>query len=217
MQAPNVHSVFTVLDKQQHRAKRRLIGQALNERGMRLFEPVIMEQIDIFIKQLSQSCADAQPINMSPRLRYLTLDIVCLLSFGFPLRTQESAEYRFVSNGIVAGNYFQNMKLQCPLLTQLHMTEALQYVGNIRGQREPYRGVIKKLIGARMGEKNDAKLDLYSMVADQINTGGPDSIQQSELWAEAIFLFAAGAFCCLMRLIIKMLMGSQEAILRLLS
>ncbi len=192
MQAPNVHSVFTVLDKVQHRLKRRLIGQALNERGMRLFEPVILEQINVFIQQLSQSCTGSEPINMSPLVRYLTLDIICLLSFGYPLRTQEKMDYRFVSDGIVAGNYFQNMKLQCPLLTQIRMTETLQYLRNIRGQREPYRQVVKMLIGSRMAEDKNAKEDLFSMVADQINTGGPNSLQTSELWAEAIFLFAAG-------------------------
>ncbi|KAI0848455.1 cytochrome P450 [Daldinia vernicosa] len=192
MQAPNVHSVFTVIDKRQHRVKRRLIGQALNERGMRLFEPIILEQIDIFIQQLSQSSAGTKPVNMSPMLRYLTLDIITLLSFGFPLRTQEKEEYRFISEGVVAGNYFQNMKLQCPLLTQLQITEALQFVGGIREKREPYRAMLKKLIGSRMAENQDAKLDLYSMVADQINTGGSENIQTSELWAEAIFIFAAG-------------------------
>lgn len=192
MQAPNVHSVFTVIDKRQHRSKRRLIGQALNERGMRLFEPIILEQVDVFIRQLSQACQDTQPINMSPRLRYLTLDIICFLAFGFPLNTQTKSEYRFVSDGIVAGNYFQNMKLQCPLLTQLGMTEVLQLLRNIRGRREPYRRVVKMLIGSRMAEDQAARQDLYSMVADELNTGGPDNIKQSDLWAEAIFIFAAG-------------------------
>ncbi|KAI1506130.1 cytochrome P450 [Biscogniauxia marginata] len=192
MQAPNVHSIFTVIDKRQRRIKRRLIGQALNERGMRLFEPIILEQVDFFIRQISQACQDTWPINMSPRLRYLTLDIICLLAFGFPLNTQTKMEYRFVSDGIVAGNYFQNMKLQCPLLTQLRMTESLQLLRNVRGRREPYRCVVKILIGSRMAEDQAARQDLYSMVADELNTGGPDNIKQSDLWAEAIFIFAAG-------------------------
>ncbi|KAI1076149.1 cytochrome P450 [Whalleya microplaca] len=192
LQAPNVHSVFTVIDKRQHRIKRRLIGQALNERGMRLFEPIILEQVDIFIQQMSQSCQSNEPINMTPPLRYLTLDIICLLAFGFPLNTQEMAEYRFVSDGIVAGTYFQNMKLQCPLLTQLRMTEALQFLRNVRGRREPYRRIVKMLIGSRMAEASDAKQDLYSMVAHELDTGGPDNVQTSGLWAEAIFIFAAG-------------------------
>ncbi|CAJ2513667.1 Uu.00g017860.m01.CDS01 [Anthostomella pinea] len=175
MQAPNVHSVFTVIDKQQHRAKRRLIGQALNEHGMRLFEPIILEQTDIFIEQLSRSCTKGAPIYMSPRLRYLTLDIVTLLAFGYPLHTQTEQKNRFVSDGI------------------LRMTEALQILGHIRERRKPYRSVVKMLIGSRMTEDKDAKQDLYSMVADQINTGGRENIPTSDLWAEAIFLFAAGS------------------------
>lgn len=158
-----------------------------------MFEPIILEQVDVFIRQLSQACQDTQPINMSPRLRYLTLDIICFLAFGFPLNTQTKSEYRFVSDGIVAGNYFQNMKLQCPLLTQLGMTEVLQLLRNIRGRREPYRRVVKMLIGSRMAEDQAARQDLYSMVADELNTGGPDNIKQSDLWAEAIFIFAAGS------------------------
>ncbi|KAK8010047.1 hypothetical protein PG990_009012 [Apiospora arundinis] len=49
---PGVYGVFNVIDKSVHRFKRKLVGQALSERSLRIFEPTMLEQIRTFLDVL---------------------------------------------------------------------------------------------------------------------------------------------------------------------
>ncbi|KAI0173111.1 hypothetical protein GGR52DRAFT_541952 [Hypoxylon sp. FL1284] len=66
--APNP-TLFDTMETDQHRLKRKILSQATSERWMRLFEPTMMEQVDIFLRELMAS--SLQPVNMMsrPKLR----------------------------------------------------------------------------------------------------------------------------------------------------
>jgi cytochrome P450 len=191
MQAPGVHNIFDAIDKQIHRAKRRLVGQVLTPRSMAAFEPVIQGQVTVFLQAIRES-AKSGHINMSPLCLYLGLDIVGLLSFGFPLDTQTSPKHRFLADGMVAGNFFQNMRMQCPMLLRLPFTECLGLVSNIRERRARYRKLLADMIQDRRAKDEHAMHDFYSITAHVIDSAEPDSVTQSELWAEAVFFLQAG-------------------------
>lgn len=82
------------MDKTVHRFKRKLVGQALSERSMHLFEPVVSGQLDVFVRCLDQSARSGQPVNMALQVTRLAYDIVSLLAFGQPLHTQTAEKYR---------------------------------------------------------------------------------------------------------------------------
>ncbi|KAI0195916.1 cytochrome P450 [Astrocystis sublimbata] len=78
-------SLINVIDKDQHRRKRKYIGQALSERSMRNFEPAMESQVTIFLKELLKSAEAKAPADMTKRCQRLGLDVIGLLSFGWGL------------------------------------------------------------------------------------------------------------------------------------
>lgn len=185
---PGVYSLFNVVDKDAHRFKRKLIGQAISERSMKAFETTMLEQIDIFLHILAAS--SGSPVNMTEKLKRLSMDIVGLLAFGVPLETQTDPRNRFLISAHAFGNFRSNLFMQFPfiratriynLLERLATADVLHYFSTIEG-----------IIASRVAEDVHARHDLYSIVADQMN---PDSeyLKGSEIWAEAVFFLPAGA------------------------
>ncbi|KAI0155322.1 hypothetical protein GGR57DRAFT_501913 [Xylariaceae sp. FL1272] len=74
--------------------------------------------------------AKSNPIDMSPMLKSLGLDIVGLLAFGYPLRTQTSADNQHIRDTIPAVNYFQNPQMQYPFLKRLKINQLLHLFTN---------------------------------------------------------------------------------------
>ncbi|CAJ2512608.1 Uu.00g007270.m01.CDS01 [Anthostomella pinea] len=98
VQANGIDSIFNAVDRKRHASKRRLVGRAVTKRAMRMFGPIMHEQIDVF------AC------------KRLGLDIVGHLAFGFALDTQTDPTYRFIIDGIAMGNYRANSFMQLPFL-----------------------------------------------------------------------------------------------------
>jgi cytochrome P450 len=95
---PDVYNLFNVLDKRLHRAKRRIIGQGINDRSMREFEPLMLGHIDTFVQELAKTCKDqASVVDMTDRCKFLGLDIIAQLGFGTALDLQTSTRNRFIS------------------------------------------------------------------------------------------------------------------------
>ena len=156
----------------------------------------MIRQIYIFLNQILISSQDpaAVAINMTPRCKYLGIDIVSLLAFGKPLHTQTSHTNRFFADGFAAGNFFQNMRLQYPRLQQLRFNEALSMLKGIQEKRARYRELIEKLIRERLAEDDQAQRDLYSVVAGSMDVKGNGNLRDSEFWSESIFFLPAGLF-----------------------
>ncbi|KAI1119779.1 cytochrome P450 [Nemania abortiva] len=190
IQGNGVDSIFNAVDRRRHASKRRLIGRAVTDRAMRKFEPIMNEQIDVFLATLYKSSLASQPIDMTQSCKRLGLDIVGHLAFGFALNTQTEPKYRFIIDGIAMGNYRANCFMQLPFLKNRALDSVLHLLS--RSGRLGYLRALEHMISTRLSLEKDAKDDLYSSVAEYINTDGPDSIKLSELWSEAVFFFPAG-------------------------
>jgi hypothetical protein len=68
------HNILNLIHKEAHRTRRRLTGKLLSERSTRTFEPIMQEQIDIFIKHLYASSQSSDsvnvPCNQASRVRH---------------------------------------------------------------------------------------------------------------------------------------------------
>ncbi|KAI0503176.1 hypothetical protein F5B22DRAFT_630221 [Xylaria bambusicola] len=53
---------------------------------MRDFEPMMMEQVDIYIQQLIVLSRGSKPVNMSDRCKYFGIDVIGYLAFGYDLK-----------------------------------------------------------------------------------------------------------------------------------
>lgn len=184
--APNI---FNVLDKQLHRTKRKVIGQAVTERAMRLFESTLQQQVDIFIEQL-RSSKDA-PVDITPRCRWVGLDTIGLLAFGYEFNTQRSPEHRFVLDGLFAGNYKSNCFFHFPLLQDLGLEQLLASVSG--RSRARFWEVMHRVTNGRLSMGKNARHDLVSFVAEGSQGANMGDAELRELMlSEGLFFVAAG-------------------------
>ncbi|KAI0971249.1 cytochrome P450 [Xylaria arbuscula] len=179
--------MINAIDRDQHRRKRKYIGQALNERSMRNFEPVMGEQIDIFLNLLLASARAGEAVNMTERCRRLGLDIIGLLAFGYPFATQTGESFRFLPGVIDAMSWRISLYMQFPLLRALEYPLLLL----ARKQVTKFGNTISSMIKTRTTQPKDAHHDLYSMVADHIGKD-QQGLYRGELWPEAILFIIAG-------------------------
>ncbi|KAI0382259.1 cytochrome P450 [Hypomontagnella monticulosa] len=150
---------------------------AVNERSMRRFEPVLRKQINIFLKrifELSQSIeTQMNAINMINRIKQLNFDIVSQLAFGYPLNSQADPKYGL--GDILADFYYlKNLNLQFPCFQYLQPF----FFANIFNHcllRE-YHELVTKMITSRISRDRDTVNDLYSIVAGKIDTKADGSL-----------------------------------------
>ncbi|KAI3330148.1 cytochrome P450 [Ustulina deusta] len=191
-------SIFNAIDRQKHREKRKLIGQAITDKAMRSFEPTMLEQIDVFIEQIRLASSStsgskgSQPVNMTDLTKRLGADIVGHLAFGYAMNMQTDPTYQFVLRGLAVGSYQNNSFMQFPMLKKLGLHNLVPIVGGF-ASRMKYRNMLQKMITSRLSQEKHAKNDLYSFVVDHLDRdGSKNGVKTSELWSEALFFFPAG-------------------------
>ncbi|KAK7183679.1 hypothetical protein PSPO01_10337 [Paraphaeosphaeria sporulosa] len=57
------------------RVRRRIVGQGLNDRAARQFDPVLQDQVEIYIEQLRRAAHANKPGDMSAQCKVLALDV----------------------------------------------------------------------------------------------------------------------------------------------
>ncbi|KAJ8110738.1 hypothetical protein ONZ43_g5796 [Nemania bipapillata] len=182
-------SIFSMLDVRKHRNRRKIIGQAINDKAMRAFEPAMAEQIEIFIQQLSISSRESAPVDMTERCKLLGMDIVGLLAFGCALNLQTDPTNLHVVTGIAVKAYQHNCIMQCPLLQKLGLENFVERSGS--EARLKFAESLQHIIATRLSEPIHARDDLYSTIAAHLGNTA-DGIETSELWSEALFFLPAG-------------------------
>ncbi|KAI1367470.1 cytochrome P450 [Xylaria arbuscula] len=180
-------SIINVIDRDQHRRKRKYIGPVLSALSMRSFEPVMGEQINVFLKALLDSARGGYTLNMTERCQRLGLDIIGLLSFGYEFNTKTQESFRFLPGIIDAMSWRISIYMQIPLFK--FMETPLLWLGKKQVIR--CGDTITSIIKARTAKPKDAHHDLYSMVADLIGKE-QDGLYRGELWPEAILFIIAG-------------------------
>ncbi|KAH9905619.1 cytochrome P450 [Xylariomycetidae sp. FL2044] len=191
MGSGGVHgNIFTTSDKYFHRGRRQLIGQVLTERSLRAFEPTMMAQIDVFLRELLKASSQGKPVNMTERTRRLGINIAALVGFGYDLQLQTSDANRWLLEVVDAG---PGISIICyHSYRWLRNILRLARLWSLRDVRRKYMNLLDKIVTFRTSQDKDAIHDLYKFVADSLSyeAGG---LRQSELWAEAsVFLSAAG-------------------------
>lgn len=106
---PDQFNVFNSRNKAIHSRKRRLIGQALSEHSLRKFEPTLIDQVDLFITNLLRAPGPSRAVNMTPSCRYLALDTIGQLGFGYDLKLQANEQHHFLTDAIISTNFKFNL------------------------------------------------------------------------------------------------------------
>lgn len=188
---PKTENVFNVIDKRAHRIKRQLVGKLVTERSMRNFEPIMMEQVHIFLRQLLPAGTNGQSsaVNISERCKFFGMDVAALLAFGYRLKLQTDEKNRYILPAMVRGGWVINMYMQYSLLRRMRLGLLLALPRLMSGKG--FLDVLRKMINSRLTEEKHARHDLYSHMADALDASGDDRITMNELWGEAIFFLPA--------------------------
>lgn len=179
-------NMFNEADRELHRKKRKTVGPAISERGMRFFEPEMSEEVDVFLELLLEPSRNGEVVNMTPRCERLGVDIVGRLAFGFELKSQREPTHRHVAEGIKARSAISSIYMSWPSLRTLNPIVTLLSPRHHKTDKENLYNSLRTMIGTRMALPKDAKHDFYAQVSGEMP---PD-----ELWAEAILIVGAGMY-----------------------
>ncbi|KAF2273428.1 cytochrome P450 [Westerdykella ornata] len=197
---PTISNLFNVLDKRLHRTKRRVIGQGINDKAMREFEPLMLSHIDTFVRSLVKSASstnldatEPKVVNMTPAIKSLTLDTITHLAFGSPLSLQTQPQrHPYFLRGLAIANYRTNMYIQFPVIKHFDYIERILYPFMWTSQKTFYR-TLREMIGQRaMQGKVEGKKDLYEFVRDVKDPETGEGLGMADVWSEAAFLVPAG-------------------------
>ncbi|KAI0886384.1 cytochrome P450 [Annulohypoxylon maeteangense] len=181
----NQPTTFSTIDAEAHRQRRKLISQPISQRAMRLFEPTMSAQIDIFLRKIYESSGSV--VNVTDHCQWLGLDIVGLLAFGYHLNLQTKEEYRFIPRAFADIKSRIHVFMQFPALAN--------FAALITPFTEPEKGkllrLVYKMMLARAEQDKDAERDFYSYAKGNLDYG-PDYFEYGEFMAEAAFFVTAG-------------------------
>lgn len=166
------------------------MGQGLSDRATRQFEPVMMRQIDTFLRLLSKSHQDGNPREMSEACKLLGFDISVELGFGYNLELQSSTENRWMVEAMSTSNWRINVYIQWPSLKKLNLEKLLLPILLPKVLR--YHRLVKKMVTSRRAEEKHARPDLFSFVSDYTDPESGQKLSSRELWSESTFLIPAG-------------------------
>lgn len=184
--ASGVFNLFNTVDPQLHQHKRKLAGRYLNQRSIDAFEPVMIEQIDVFIRVLA---AHAGPVNMTTLTKYLTIDVMVHLLFKYPLNLQTEPAHRHMAYS--RASFFFNVAFQVPSIPNLRVW-TLQSLWAMFS-RKRYVQTLDELIRSRLSQGQHVKDELRFLSA-RTAVSEDDQEWIKDVRTESIWHILAGNF-----------------------
>lgn len=179
--------MFNTLDRDLHRAKRKVVGQAFSERSIRSFEPALLPQVNIYLKQFLES--SRQPVNMTQKMGHLAIDIVAQLALGYDISTQTSEENRFFAKAMTMSFFVGNISHHLPAFHKVHTNRIFDYI--FYATRERFIRLLEKMVRSRLALDTHAKPDFFSFVAQTLPSEATKT-RDSVVWKEAMVFLVAG-------------------------
>ena len=132
-------------------------------------------------------------IDMATRFKYFTLDVMSAFSFGESFQTQSKDTNRGILLGMRAGAIISGVCNQYPWLK--HFKNQLDYILRPGGTwtREHYATFMREVVKKRVGEKKDARSDLFSFIIDAKDPDTGAGLTLTEIWGESVMLLLASA------------------------
>lgn len=197
--APGAYNIFTAVDKEIHRFKRKVLSPGFSDHRVRDFEPTILKHVDIFVNRLLSKDYEGTvskddwsgASDMTECCRHLLYDIMGEFGFGQSFKMQTSRENYFLIEAVEATIKKAGVYVLWPGLQRLNL-ELLFFVRGMR-MREKYLGLMSGMVKSRVAEGKDAKADLFAYLVDAKDPETGIGFTEDELWAESRFLLIAGA------------------------
>ncbi|KAI9788798.1 MAG: hypothetical protein M1816_006579 [Peltula sp. TS41687] len=196
--APGAFNIFTAIDKNIHRFKRKVLSQGFSDQTIRAFEPTMLHHINIFVRKLMRSLNNddgndgwSPPYNMTECCRHLQYDVMGEFGFGQSFQLQLKPDNHFLIDAVTATGVKAGVFVQYPRLQYLQLDKLLYRKGLL--MREKYLQLMARLVRERLSAEKDSHNDLFSSLIDAKDPETGKGFTESELWAESRFLLIAGA------------------------
>ena len=192
---PGAYNIFTAIDKSVHRHKRRVLSQGFSDQCLRAFEPMILHEIDIFVRKVSSNPSGADqewsaPVDMTQCCRHIGYDIMGDFGFGQSFELQEKTDNRFLMSAVVATSRKAAVYMHYPALAKLQLEKLL--ARRTISMREKYLQLMSRLVKSRLEADPGLHHDLFSFLLEAKDPETGHGFTESELWAESRFLLIAG-------------------------
>jgi cytochrome P450 len=188
--APDVFNLFNVSDRDLHRVRRRIVSQGLSERATRQFEPIMLQQVHVFLAKLFDASQKKEPVEMSEACKLLGFDISIELGFGHNLKLQTSEQNRWIVDAMSTSNWRINLYIQWPFLKKLNLEKLFLPILLPRVLR--FHRLVSSMVRSRRSQEKHARPDLFSFVSEYKDPETGKSLSSKELWSESTFLIPAG-------------------------
>ncbi|KAI1114907.1 cytochrome P450 [Nemania sp. NC0429] len=188
--SPVPHVLGTV-DPEPHRMKRNVYGRVLSGQSLQRFEPTMRAEVDVFLQQLLQA-AEAGPVNMTPLCERLASDIAVQLGFGVDLASQTESENRSLIDIFLHMNTIHSVYMAWPAIRALNRIVMLLNMPKLLTAGRLLKNIIKRRAAI---EENSGRHDFWAVASTshgESDSTTSDSIEKSQVWAEALFFFPAG-------------------------
>ncbi|EEP79614.1 conserved hypothetical protein [Uncinocarpus reesii 1704] len=193
--APNT---LTVIDKNKHGKKRRIISQGFSDAALKTHEPVILKQVQQLKTQLSLDDAGRQvpsglwtlPKNMARLGDYFTFDVMCNIIFDIPWSTLRDPTYRFVPDVIEKSNVRVGTLAQAPELTIFRLDKLL-FPEAIRA-RDKFITFIDKVLGEGIKAAGTSGKGVFATLTNAKDPETQQPLRMRELGGESATLIVAG-------------------------
>jgi cytochrome P450 len=186
-------SVFVALDSKVHARFRKAMEPAFTEKSVRMQEPIIQQNVELFISQLSK-LASVDPagavVDIVQWFAYIAFDLVGDLGFGEPFGSLEASELHpwigLIFSSIKAATYSVSLSYY-PGLSWLFR---LAVPKSVMKQMQEHWEFSDDKISRRL-EQKQGRADLISMIKRDEN--GLKGITRPELSATASIIIIAGS------------------------
>ncbi|KAL9619806.1 MAG: hypothetical protein Q9160_005642 [Pyrenula sp. 1 TL-2023] len=196
--APGAFNLHTSIDRALHRHKRKVVGQAFTEQAIREFEPTIIDNVNIFIDEISKApklsspASDwSVPLDMSLLCRYLSIDIMGSLGFGQSFSLLSSDKNRFIIQVMDAAGLLTGIYAQYPRIKYCGFGDLMDVLGG--KMRARFGKLARDLTETRLSEGKKSKKDLFSFIIDAQDPENGQTFSLDELWAESRLMIVAGS------------------------
>lgn len=172
------------MDKDHHRHKRQLYAQALSDRSTRMFEPTVLEHLDVFLKLILKSCDSSTPVEMTTQCQYLGFDVIGSLALGQRLNLQTEEKNRVILRLLIAAKTQVNILMHLPAFRFL--SPVLQALPS--RQSRQFVSALTDVFTARQAQESEQQ-DLYSILSGPATEGIFENIM-----GEIIFFMTTGTW-----------------------
>ena len=196
--APGVYNTLSCIDKTLHKRKRKVVSQSFSEQAIRSFEPTILRNVDVLLKQIAHSRTDVTKkgwtdvVNMTDKCKRFTLDVMGELAFGdrFDLQTRE--ENRFILQAVRATSKVCGVYSQFPELKSTAFERLMKSNSKSNWTQQKFGVFMKEVIQRRLVASRDISHDLFSFIIDAKDPETGEGFSLDEIWAESRLFMVAG-------------------------